>query len=171
MACLNGVLQSGPVGEQARNELDAELAMQDATEPLRKALETERAASPRFYSDKLILDRKVFVLAAGRLPGRSHHVLQQGLDLAETPWFKSHNTIQSLQPQTAFVRILAPTLKVSFVVDNRNRVEIRCLRVINAINGFHPKKWPRSGKHRRTRSPTGCDHRSVLRRPIKVETD
>jgi len=137
---LNGVLQSGPVGPEARNELDAELAKQDAAKPLIRALKTERAASQEVVQSIFPSISKFLFWPLENCQAELIDFYNQTILAAGHPWIESHDAVERIQAkansEATYAKVLVPKLKNVFMVENRNIVELRCLRVLNSLNGF-----------------------------------
>jgi hypothetical protein len=138
IATANRVLRSGPVGDSARDALDAELARHDLTEAYRQALITERGCGLAclkyknrghfwpvrgFWNNAVIhyLDVMDIQLALASQP--YHQVLRAGPTAVSEP----------LVPWDLFTYFLSQASHRAREATERNRATMRCLRILNAV--------------------------------------
>lgn len=135
----NEALQAGPLSKEIRDALDAELAMQERMQGLYHAMRTDRPFAIGYIQN---------------LPGRNCWFIGRGvwnmqeseyLDLFATfivqardpgPYREIEQTIES--QKSALAAMVLPGLKAAFSAVVRMRAEIRCLRVLNALQTHTP---------------------------------
>jgi hypothetical protein len=157
----NRALQAGPVSNEVRRDLDAELAAQDRMDGFAWALKSERAVSLEFFQTGLLCsppfpDRNVW------FPGRNFWLIARGfwnlqesacLDLypplialarGGTPYRQVEQSAESAK--WVLARLLFPALNATTGSVVRTRAMIRCLRVLNAIQTHVPPEGDESPK-------------------------
>lgn len=132
---VNAALQTGPVSKQIREALDAELALQERTEAYTWGLRSERA----FTLDSF---RSIVPLRNFWLINRGIWNTQESacLDIYPTlialagspgPYREVEQTIDS--KESVLAALLFPAIKAAYVAVTRTQAQIRCLRVLNAL--------------------------------------
>ncbi|MGD0518429.1 MAG: hypothetical protein ABSA26_12910 [Thermoguttaceae bacterium] len=129
-------LQAGPIAEQTREALDAELSLHDSMKQFQKSLKTERAFSidsfkkqpwtPFSYQWQLgILNLYVEYLNNSTQPYADW--------IANEPEQKTKGTLLDV-----YKYLLRPSLKSALTAAYRTQAYIRSLRIINALQGKVP---------------------------------
>lgn len=134
----NLVLRAGPLPEDARRALEAELALHDGTEAYRRALKTERAYGLESFR---------------RMPGRNIWIVGRALWNDATCYYLDmidRHLAAASRPYGEFVAatpltgkrgigfrtltdLAEPAIAVGREAMERTRARIRCLRVLNAV--------------------------------------
>ncbi len=130
----NTALQTGPVSKEVCDALDAELAIQDRMEGFVWAIKSERAYNVESFR---------------KFPGRNFWLVGRGfwntqesacLDIYTTlfalardpgPYREIEESIEIRK--SVFARLVFPYIKVTYTAVARTRAEIRCLRVLIAL--------------------------------------
>jgi hypothetical protein len=142
LECSNEILQSGPVGDQARAALDAELSLHGSMDKCRTALKHERA----FSMDMLIHELPQPFLLANQWRLYSLNMFEEFLKYSSKPlsdWV-SNSYVQPQKSGLALynpITMSIPGLKAALVGAYRNQAMVRAIRIINALQ----KKAPADG--------------------------
>jgi hypothetical protein len=139
----NRVLRSGPVADEDRNALEAELARHDNHDAFIKALKNERALGvSSFDSLKTWLNRALM----DNDECRYLDLVQEQIDLAPKPYDEFVKAVANeIATRSAFTRLAdqwIPAGQKYRAADERVRGLVRCLRVLNALQraGFKPNE-------------------------------
>lgn len=136
----NLVLQAGPLPDDAREALEAELALHDGTEAYRRALKTERAYG--LESFRTMPGRNFWIVGPALWNDAECYYLDmidRHLAAASRPYAEVVATTPATAPNKIGFRVLTdlaePAIAVGREAMERTRAGIRCLRVLNAVQG------------------------------------
>jgi hypothetical protein len=134
LECANEILQSGPIGDQVRAALDAELSLHGSMDKCRMALKHERA----FSMDMITRELPQPFLLANYWQLYSLNMFEEFLKYSSKPlsdWVSE----SSLQPQKSGLMLsgpaamMIPALKAALVSAYRNQAMVRAIRILNAL--------------------------------------
>ncbi len=143
VADCNRVLRSGAVTDKDRDELEAELARHDGPEAFVRTLKCERAYGVSSF------DSMKGLLNGGFLNDDELYYLdlvQEQIDLAPKSYAEFLKSVKAFQankgPTTPLANLFFPALQKYREARERERGELRCLRVLNALQkaGVKPEK-------------------------------
>lgn len=153
IASANEALETGPISKDVRDALDAELAIQERMDGFVWAMKSERAyVLESFAAGDLVDAANPFatIIVPGRncwFVGRGIWNMQESaclelfpplIDLARNPE-PYRETEQTIDGESSFMAsMLYPALKATYAAVARARAQIRCLRVLNAIQTHVP---------------------------------
>ncbi len=132
--CANQVLQSGPLSREARDALEAELALYDVVEPYRQMLKEERALGMAIY--RTLADRDYWVNRARWNRDQSFFLqtFDVYLSLVSRPYSEFQAAQTRLETQSVPTRAHFPLPKDGFRKSfDRTRAKVRCFRTLNAV--------------------------------------
>jgi len=139
---VNEILRAGPTSANAHTKLEQELAKLDGSPRLSAALKVERAMGIS-GTDELTSRSQAFKLLAWKMKGWQCDILdyyENILTLIDLPWFKAQGRLNQGNAKLAsvhpMVAQLVPGVQAFFAAGNRALVEIRALRILNAIEEF-----------------------------------
>jgi hypothetical protein len=132
---IHEALQAGPISNDVRNALDAELALQEPMAGFAQILKSERVFVVGSYMNTLP-GRNFWLVSRGRWNIQEADCLSMFpslIVLANDP-DAYRKAISALEGQGSILAdLLKPALNAAFAAMTRVRAEIRCLRVLNAI--------------------------------------
>jgi hypothetical protein len=144
--CANNALQAGPVSQETRRALDAELAVQERMEGYARAIKSDRAFGLDSFRD--------FPLRGFWLYSRGYwnQYESEYLDMMEAfvglagdprPYRETEKAIHKVQsstmpPKSTFAQQIFPALQATHHAVARTRAMIRCLRVLIALKTHVP---------------------------------
>ena len=135
----NLVLHAGPLSEESRKVIEAELALYEGAEAYRRALKTERAYGLESFRttrsncwlllDALWNDATCYYL----------DVIDRYIALAERPYSEVAAMNLGATPDSRSFRVVVdlviPAIRSTREAMERTRARMRCLRVLNALQG------------------------------------
>lgn len=138
---INRALRSGPIQEELRHSLDADLASYDELDWYVHTLKTERAYNlsstddlfPHFPVTWLGTLFKADIIG----------LYDKLLPLAAEPFYVSaekiaahQHDVYSIPISNSLIGLLFPAIDAAHVSANRSLVDVRCLRILNALQAF-----------------------------------
>ena len=136
----NLVLRAGPLPDDARKALEAELALHDGVEAYRWSLKTERAYG--LESFRTMPGRNIWIVGRPLWNDAACYYLDmidRYLTAASRPYSEVAATTPATTPHRIGFRVLTdlaePAIAVGREAMERTRAWIRCLRVLNAVQG------------------------------------
>ena len=136
----NLVLQAGPLPDDARETLEAELALHDGVEAYRRALKTERAYG--LESIRTMPGRNFWIVGRALWNDAECYYLDM-IDRHLAAASRPYSEVVATTPPPARHRLVfrsltdlaEPAIAVGREAMERTRAGIRCLRVLNAVQG------------------------------------
>lgn len=144
--CANMALQAGPVSQELRLSLDAELAIQERMEGYTWAFKSERVFMLESFRN-IVPGRNFWLFSRGywnRQESECLDVLQAYIatTLDHRPYRQTNRMIRNSYGQIVSLSPLAqlsvPAMQAVHTAVTRVRAEIRCLRVLNALQMHTP---------------------------------
>jgi hypothetical protein len=139
---INEVLRGGPISAEAHAKLEQALAKLDGLPRLSAVLKVERAMGMS-ATDGIASQSPMFKILAWKMKGWQCDVLdfyENVLTFADHPWFEAQHDLSQANAIMAsahpMVAQLAPAIRAFFAAANRGLVEIRALRILNAMEEF-----------------------------------
>jgi hypothetical protein len=141
----------GPIPPEVRDRLDAELARAESPTTMKDVLTTERAlsisASIEQTSAEFLDAPRVLLWIFGWVPKRMHYLgifdsYEGMLALADRPWpavkriFAKGGEMAAPTEYGILSDLLIPALEAGFVAAHRDTVNVRSLRVFNALQRY-----------------------------------
>jgi tetratricopeptide (TPR) repeat protein len=134
----NLVLRAGPLPDDAREALEAELALHDGAEAYRRALKTERAYG--LESFRTMPGRNFWIVGRALWNDAACYYLDmidRHVAAASRPYPEVVATTPATTPQRVGFRVLTDLVEPAILAGReameRTRARIRCLRVLNAV--------------------------------------
>jgi hypothetical protein len=151
MESLYDAITAGKVSEATHAALEAEIAMHDNHERLRRAIITERAMGAGWFD--AVVEENTFRLFLPRLlgwPMKNYQteclvMMTEQLKLADRPWHELNKQFKSgVPPETpsghgVLADLLMPAIRASFQANARGIALLRSLRIYNALRQFSEK--------------------------------
>ncbi len=140
--CINFALQSGPVSKEIRDALDEELVLNACQDNYIRTLKSELALSISFFN--MFPSRNFWLVSRpfwNREESRYIDVIQEYLTRAAShnPRRLDQDMVEKAHSRRGvFASLLAPAIRALHVASTRNLAEIRCLRVLNALQTHVP---------------------------------
>ena len=132
IAATNRVLREADVSEASRAKLDAELAQHDTADDYVHALKTERVLGLSMYESEIPWGRWWFTRGYHNTEVLKYlEYLQQAIDQAAKP-FKERSAPHA-DPSHVVASLILPAMKAHWEAHTRVRAQLRCLRVLNAL--------------------------------------
>ena len=139
---VNEILRAGPISADTHTKLEPELAKLDGSPRLSAVLKVERAMGIS-GTDEIASRSPMFKILAWKMKGWQCDILdyyESVLPFADHPWFEAQNDYRQANAKLAsvhpMVAQLVPGLQAVFSAGNRGLVEIRALRILNAMEEF-----------------------------------
>jgi hypothetical protein len=139
---INEVLRGGPISAEAHAKLEQALAKLDGSPRLSTVLKVERAMGMS-ATDEISSRSPMFKILAWKMKGWQCDVLdlyENVLTFADHPWFEAQRDLSQANANLAslhpMVAQLAPAIRTFISAGNRGLVEIRALRILNAMEQF-----------------------------------
>jgi hypothetical protein len=150
--CANGVLQAGPVNDQARAALDAELSLHDSLDSARTVLKAERA----YILDCFRHEQPHPWILSNFWQISTLDMYEEFLNYSLSPysaWAAKENAKQAKPKSTVnvFGELLRPAFRAALIVAYRTEAQVRAIRIINALQ----KKAPVDGNKAPTMAELG----------------
>ena len=138
---IDHALRSGPIGEELRRSLDTELVSYDELDWFVRTLKTERALNLTAPDD--LFPHFPVTWLGTLLQADTIDFYEKSLPLSAEPAYLSSEKISALQQDSystsmsgALIGLLFPAMEAAHVSANRNLVDVRCLRVLNALQAY-----------------------------------
>ncbi len=138
---INRALRTGPIGEELRSSLDTELASYDELEWFVRTLKSERPVNLSAPED--LFPHFPVAWLGTLLQADMLDFYDRLLPLSAEPAYLSAQKISALQQDSystaisrSLIGLLFPAMDAAHVAANRNLVDVRCLRVLNAIQSY-----------------------------------
>ncbi|MGA2797161.1 MAG: hypothetical protein ABSE63_06275 [Thermoguttaceae bacterium] len=146
LECANEVLQSGPVSDQTRTALDAELALHGSMDQFRKMLRTERAYSldclrhefPRLW----VLSNQwqlTLLDAFKKILNSPSYKYSDWAAIIDTKSTKSNSMSGFTNLANIVVDLMRPALHAALTASSRTQAQTREIRIINALQKKVPQ--------------------------------
>jgi hypothetical protein len=136
VADCNRVLQSGPVSDELRGELEGLLSRLDVTEAFRAALRSERAFGISSFRET-VPGRNNWLIRAywDRQEVQYLELLRQEMKLTEQPFPEVWQHRLQTKPDAwgTLVKLFFPAAEKARQAAERDRASVACLRVVNAL--------------------------------------
>jgi hypothetical protein len=139
---VNEILRAGPISADTHTKLEQALAKLDGSPRLSPALKVERAMGMS-ATDEISSRSPMFKILAWKMKGWQCDVLdfyENVLTFADHPWFEAQRDLSQANANLAslhpMVAQLAPAIRTFISASNRGLVEIRTLRILNAMEEF-----------------------------------
>jgi hypothetical protein len=139
---VNEILRAGPISANAHTKLEQELAKLEGSPRLSAVLKVERAMGMS-ATDEIASRSQMFKILAWKMKGWQCDVLdyyESVLPFADQPWSEAQHAYRQANAKLAsvhpMVALLAPALQAFLSAGNRGLVEIRALRILNAMEEF-----------------------------------
>ena len=141
MRDLNRVLRSGALSSDLRLQLDQELAAHDDALWLVNALKTERAYNLEASSD--LFSAFPMTWQGRLLQGDMLSLYEELLPILAKPWYESNYEFDSIIAHSystpisdSMVQLMFPALQAAHDAYHRTIAEMRCLRILNALQAY-----------------------------------
>ncbi len=136
----NAVLRAGPLPEDSREALEAELALHDGVEAYRRALKSERAYGLESFRE--LPGRSIWIVGRALWNDAAWYYLDtidRHVAAASRPYPEVAATVLAARPDPGGFRrlghLVEPAILAGREALERTRARIRCLRVLNAVQG------------------------------------
>lgn len=176
----NLVLQSGPVAQELRQAIDAELATLEQANGYTAAIKTDRAGGIDYFSQLPLRD--FWLYNRGRWNRVESEYLDTIADCLKAapdayPRRRENVTIDKTtgQPSGSYAELYYPAVDATHQAMTRIRAQVRCLRILNALqtrakSTDKPQKLPDLGLPAQTTlDPYGVDPYTATRLPLHVK--
>jgi hypothetical protein len=142
LECANEVLQSGPVSDQTRTALDAELSLHGSMDQFKKTLKSERAYSLDCYRHEFprlwILSNKWQLNFLDAFDDILNSPSDQYSDWAAKIDRKSTKSTSYTNLANILMNLTRPALHAALTASYRTHAQTRAIRIINALQKRSP---------------------------------
>jgi hypothetical protein len=130
-------LRAGPLPNTAHDSLEAELALHDGVKSYQWALKTERAFGLDRFREEPAMGGLVFLSRFWptlKTDQRAYlDFMEEQINAASLPYCDGSAGTRGLANAGTWTQLFAPPIQATYCAKCRNQAEIRCLRMLNAL--------------------------------------